>query len=99
MIAVDWHMALLGGVVGIVISAVFFIGLAAGMRYALGRENPVAVLSMSAVVRIFILLGVVWLLVQHGGPWAGCGFAVAFFVTRFIATTFARMGIPAGDAS
>jgi F1F0 ATPase subunit 2 len=90
MISADWTAALLGLAAGVVASAAFFAGLAVGMRRALRSANPVTFLSLSAVLRIAALLGVGWVVVERGGPWAGLGFAGAFFVTRLVATAFAR---------
>jgi hypothetical protein len=99
MIAVDWTMVLLGGAVGAVVGAFFFVGLAIGMRRALRSENSVALLMLSSVVRILTLLGIGWIVLGQGGPWAGAGFAVAFLISRRIATTIARVGIPEGGTS
>jgi uncharacterized membrane protein len=99
MIAVDWTMILLGGATGIVVGSLFFAGLAMGMRRALHSDNAAALLLLSAAVRIATLLGIGWIVLQQGGTWAGLGFALAFFVTRMIATTYARIGIPARSAS
>jgi F1F0 ATPase subunit 2 len=99
MIALDWPMMLLGGAAGVVVGSLFFVGLAIGMRRALHSDNPAVLLTLSAVLRIITLLGFGWTVLQQGGAWAGLGFALAFFVTRLIATTWARIGIPAGRAS
>lgn len=95
MIAVDWTAVTLGGAVGTVLGVFFFVGLAVGMRYALRSGSPVTVLSLSAGVRIGALLGVGWLVLGQGGPWAGLGYALAFFATRLIATISARISMPA----
>ncbi len=98
MSAVDWPSVVFGGAVGAVMGALFFVGLAVGMRWALRSETPVKLLSLSAALRIAALLGIGWLVVGQGGPWAAIGYALAFFVVRLIATTFARVGVPAGSA-
>nr|WP_309503847.1 ATP synthase subunit AtpR [uncultured Roseovarius sp.] len=99
MIVVDWTEFLFGGTIGLVMGALFFIGLAVGVRYALRSENSIMLLSLSAVIRIAALLGVGWIVLALGGSWAGAGYAVAFLLARFIATTFARVGVPARGAS
>jgi hypothetical protein len=99
MINVDWTAVMLGLAVGTVIGAVFFTGLAFGMRLALRTQNPIGVLTFSAVLRIAALLGIGWIVVAQGGPWAAIGYGIAFFVVRFIATAFARIGAPAGGVS
>ena len=91
MMSVDWTAVTLGLAVGVFASAVFFAGLAVGIRRALRGANPVTVLALSATLRIAALLGVGWVVVERGGPWAGLGFAFAFLVARLIATAFARV--------
>lgn len=90
MIAFDWTAVMLGLAVGIVMSTVFFAGLAVGMRHALRRASPVKLLTLSAALRITALLGVGWVVAGQGGPWAAVGYAVAFVVARLVVTTFAR---------
>lgn len=90
MIEIEWPAIGLGLAVGIPVSAVFFIGLAVGMRRALHSDHPVRLLSLSAALRIAALLGVGWLVLGQGGPWAALGFAGAFFGARLVATTWAR---------
>jgi hypothetical protein len=98
MIHVDWMTMILGLAVGSVMGAVFFIGLAFGMRFALKAQNPIRILAFSAALRISGLLGVGWIVVGLGGLWAALGYAIAFFFARFIATTFVGTGAPAGGA-
>jgi hypothetical protein len=99
MTAIDWNAVLIGAAIGLGMSTFFFAGLAIGMRQALRRENPVVVLVLSGVIRIVALLGVGWLVLGQVGPWAALGYAVAFLVTRLVATTFARIGLPARGTS
>lgn len=91
MMSVDWFAIGLGGGVGAVMSALFFAGLALGMKWALRSAAPVKLLSLSAVLRIAALLWVGWVVAGQGGPWAGLGYAGAFFAARLFATTFARI--------
>lgn len=99
MMSVDWTATLLGGAAGLMMGALYFAGLAVGMRRALRSANPVGLLSLSAALRIAALLAVGWTVVGQGGPWAGLGYGIAFLITRLIATTFARAGVPAKGAS
>jgi hypothetical protein len=99
MIVIDWSALVLGGASGLVMGVLFFLGLALGMRLALRSESPVKLLALSAALRIAALLGVAWVVVGQGGPWAAPGYALAFLVVRIIATTIARVGAPAGRAS
>lgn len=93
MIALDWTAAMAGLAVGALTSALYFAGLAVGMRHALRSANPVAVLTLSAVLRIMVLLAVAWMLVGLAGPWSGLGFAIAFLIVRLLSTTFARVNV------
>ncbi len=97
MSAVDWQAVISGGGVGAVMGALYFVGLAVGMKCALRSEFPVRLLSLSAALRIVALLGAGWLAVGQGGPWAGLGYALTFLVVRLIATTYAHIGAPAGS--
>lgn len=98
MIPVDWTAMMLGLGVGLVMGAVYFAGLALGIRLALRRKRPVGLLSLSAALRIAALLSVGWVVARQGGPWAAPGYAIAFLVVRFVATTLARAGTDAADA-
>ncbi len=97
MIPFDGTIALLGLMAGLIASGLYFAGLAAGMQVALRSGSPVSVLSLSAAVRMAALLGLGWIVMGQGGPWAALGYAAAFLVARFIATMLARSR-PAGDA-
>jgi len=91
VITVDWHAVLLGLSVGAPVSALFFAGLAWGMRHALGSESPTTWLMMSAFVRIAILLAVgFWITATAGSNWAIAGYALAFFLIRLTAVLWAR---------
>lgn len=97
MIDIDWSALLLGLTVGAAVSALFFAGLAYGMRIAFGTGRPVAVLLLSSALRIALLLVAGWFVAQSG-PWALGGFALSFLLVRFIAITFARSRPTKGDA-
>ncbi|MCG3268544.1 ATP synthase subunit I [Yoonia sp. I 8.24] len=99
MMAVNWAAVALGGGIGTITGALFFWGLAFGMRHALRSESPVKALVLSAVLRITVLLAVGWIVATQAGPWAAVGYALAFFLTRFIATTFAPIGPRGASAS
>jgi len=90
MIDTDGYALLLGLIVGASASALFFAGLAYGMRIALGTDRPAAVLLLSAGLRIALLLAAGWF-VAKTGAWALGGFAVSFLLVRFIAILFARI--------
>lgn len=98
MIAVDWTALGLGAVAGILMSVVFFVGLALGMQRALRVDNTVRILALSAALRIAAVLAVGWLVMTQAGPWAFTGYGIAFFVCRHIATTMAHVPTPAEGA-
>jgi hypothetical protein len=92
---VDWPSALMGFGVGVVVSVVYFAGLAVSVRAALTSSRPAAVLLPSAVLRIGLLLTVGWL--ATGGAtltWAFAGYGLAFFLVRALATMLARVPRP-----
>ncbi len=89
MIAVDWRLFGLGALAGVITGALFFVGLALGMRLALRSGRTASVLISSATLRIGALLGIGWLVAQKGAT-ALAGFALAFVVVRFVAVTIAR---------
>lgn len=89
MIDINWISLWLGLAAGAAVSALFFAGLAYGMRVAFGTARPAAVLLLSAALRIALLLGAGWLVAQ-AGAWALGGFALSFLLVRFVAIAFAR---------
>ena len=89
MTEIDWGALMFGLVVGTGVSALFFAGLAFGMRIALRAARPTAILLLSASLRIALLLAVGWFVVQTGG-WAFFGYAVSFLLVRYFAITFSR---------
>jgi len=93
MIALDWTTFGLGAGFGLVMGAVFFAGLAYGMRFALRQAHPTPVLLLSAAVRIAILLAVGWWVAAQGAV-ALAGFALAFLVLRIGVSTFVRPAPP-----
>jgi hypothetical protein len=96
MIAVDWTGLGLGAAAGVVMSALFFAGLAFGMKRALRTDRAVGLLALSATLRIAAFLGVGWVVVAQAGPWAFAGYGLAFIVSRRIATGLARAPVRAG---
>ena len=98
MIVVDWTAAMLGVGAGTVMGIVFFVGLAIGIRRALRTKAPIGILTLSAALRLAAFLGIGWVVVSQGGPWAGLGYGIAFLIVRFVATTLARTDATAGDA-
>ncbi|MEQ6888996.1 ATP synthase subunit I [Halomonas sp. CS7] len=91
MMTIDWHAVITGFGAGIAVSILYFLGLALSVRLALRRPRPVVVLLPSAALRIGGLLAAGWW-VTDGGTLGGAfvGYALAFFLVRFIATLMAR---------
>lgn len=90
----DWTAFAAGALAGVPTGALFFAGLALGMRLALRRTRPLAILGLSAMLRISLLLAVGWLVAQAGGVAALAGFGLAFFAARFSAIALARPAAP-----
>lgn len=78
---IDWTMFALGLLGGLAAGAFFFGGLALGMRLALRRARPMAVLLPSAALRIALLLAAGWWVAGQGGA-ALAGFVLAFIGMR-----------------
>ena len=97
MIPIDSTGFMLGFGAGAGISALYFAGLAYGMRIALRSASPVRLLSLSAALRIAGLLAVGWGVVTLAGPWAFAGYGAAFFALRFVVTTAARLKSSSGE--
>jgi F1F0 ATPase subunit 2 len=89
----DWTMFALGLLGGAAASALFFGGLALGMRVALRAARPAGVLLLSAALRIALLLAVVWWVTGQGMAPLG-GFALGFLAARFaiLASQRPRLG-------
>lgn len=81
MIGIDWTDLALGAAAGGLGGALFFLGLAFGMRRALRRANPAPLLILSAALRISALLALGWVVAQAGAA-ALAGFALAFMAAR-----------------
>lgn len=90
MPGIDWSMLGLGFAGGMLGGALFFGGLALGIRLSLGRRHATTLLLTSAAVRIVLLLGIGTAVAAQGNP-AIAGFAVAFVLVRFIVVTAVRV--------
>ncbi|MFW8566506.1 ATP synthase subunit I [Orrella sp. 11846] len=76
---------IVGLLVGLIASFVFFKGLAFGMQKALQSSRPAPILLISFLIRTLVLLGLGWGLIQVFQPaWALLGYAIAFFIVRFV---------------
>ena len=90
MSGVGWTAFALGALAGLVTGALFFAGLALGLRLAMHRARPMAILAISAILRISTLLAIGWLVAKTGGTAALIGFGLAFFAARFSAIALAQ---------
>lgn len=82
-----------GFAVGLVVSVLFFIGLALGMRKALSTDSPAIWLLVSFLIRSSLLLAVAIYLTRVGEPLITlAGFVLAFFLVRLIAVRWAKAG-------
>lgn len=88
----DWDALLRGFLWGLPVSALFFAGLAWGMRLALRSTQPASLLLLSATCRIAALLGVgYWVSAAASNAWPLAGYALAFFFVRMLAIARARI--------
>ena len=98
MIQIEWLMLGFGALAGAVSGAVFFAGLAWGMRLALRAGRPTTVLLLSGVLRIGALLGVGWLVASVLGASGFIGFALAFLLVRTGILAIARRPVGGVEA-
>ncbi|NQW10175.1 MAG: hypothetical protein HQ481_09895 [Alphaproteobacteria bacterium] len=80
----------LGAGLGVLASGLYFMGLAVGIRMALGAPRPGLILLASAAVRMTLLV-TAGMLALRLSPEAGLGFFVAFLLVRFTATASTRL--------
>lgn|SRR5690554_323051 len=79
--------------VGLVVSTLFFVGLALGMRKALNSSIPAIWLLSSFLMRSALLLTVVMYLIKLGEPLITIGgFVLAFTIVRVVAVRWAKAG-------
>lgn len=91
MISIDPHALLIGFVVGLPASAIFFVGLAMGMRLALAADTPAVWLVLSFFTRAAVLLGVGFLLTKYLHPlWSIVGYMLAFLVMRIVMVRYVK---------
>ncbi|HEY9039164.1 MAG TPA: ATP synthase subunit I [Roseovarius sp.] len=95
--AIDWIAFALGMLAGTVAGALYFAGLAWGVRLALRRGRTVAVLLPSAAIRIALLLAAGWATAQLGAA-ALAGFALVFLAMRFFLVAMVRPKDVSGGA-
>lgn len=82
---IDTHALLLGFVVGLPVSVLFFLGLWWGMRRALASTQPALILAASFLGRATLLLGAgLWLARAVHPLWAPAGFLLAFVLARML---------------
>lgn len=100
MIEAGHAAMLLGLAAGLPASALFFAGLAWGVRRALCSRWPAAVLLLSFGCRAALLLGLaLWLGRRSAQPlWTLGGYVLAFLLVRTLALRRARAGAPGTQA-
>lgn len=97
MIEFDARALLLGLALGLPASALYFAGLAWGMRRALRARAPAAALLLSFLVRAALLLGLaLWALRLAPSLWLLAGYLAAFVLVRQLAVWRARASAAAG---
>ncbi len=87
--SLDWGGLALGAGLGLAASALYFLGLAWGIRRALGGPRAAPLLLASSALRIALLLALGWWVAGQGAA-ALAGFALAFVAARFAAIAAAR---------
>ncbi|HRN74288.1 ATP synthase subunit I [Ottowia sp.] len=93
MAEIPWQAVVQGLGLGILVSGLFFAGLAWSLRHALRARRPALVLLPSFLLRAGLLLGAGWWLMQHGNAaWSLLAYVLAFFVVRTMALRHARRG-------
>lgn len=95
MFEIDWIAFAYGALAGLMAGALFFSGLAWGMRLALRRARPMPVLLGSSFIRIALLLAAGWWIAGQGMA-ALAGFALAFIALRFVLLAILRPGFGEG---
>jgi hypothetical protein len=98
MVYFDWTGLGIGAVAGLVMGGVFFAGLALGVLWSVGSDKALAILTLSAALRITAGMGAGWLVLTQLGPWAFAGYGAGFFLSRRMAVAVARDRTPAGGA-
>lgn len=99
MIEINTTAILLGAVIGLPISVLFFYGLNWGMRLALASTSPGGVLLLSFFVRMTLLLAVVFVLIRFTNSlWSLAGYMLAFLLVRVVTVMRARI-TPATQAA
>lgn len=99
MAGIDAQALLAGLAAGAFASALFFAGLAWGIRQALRTRHPAWILVASFLVRSALLLGLgLWVVRTWHPLWALAGYAGAFLVVRAVAVRSGRQpGAPATE--
>lgn len=81
----------LGFGVGLIASAIFFAGLAWGVRYAVASSRPGTILLLSFALRCAILLGLGTWLIRAADPlWTLVGYLLSFLLIRTLVVRVAR---------
>ncbi len=93
MTSFDWTGLLIGTLAGGALGGLFFGGLAWGMKIALRRAHPTAILLPSAIVRIAVLLAGGWAVAEWLGVAGVLGFALGFLALRTIVLARIRAGL------
>lgn len=96
MSTLDWPALLLGMLLGLGISGLFFWGLSVGIRRALGAQHPAGTLLVSFLLRMTLLLGIGFALAALSASlWPLIGYVLAFFVVRWQVIRRARRAMTA----
>lgn len=93
-------MLALGFGIGLIMSALFFAGLAWGMKKALASKQPALWLLASFILRASLLLGAgILAFSQSQDIWLLAGYLIAFFVVRLLSTKLTKAKLEASHAA
>lgn len=89
---IDW-LALLAGIgAGLVVSGLFFIGLAWSVKQVVIATRPGRILLLSFITRMTLLLGAGTLIAANSASlWPLIGYVLAFFIVRLLTIRRAKV--------
>lgn len=93
---IDWLALVAGMGAGLIVSGLFFIGLAWSVKQVVTATRPGRILLLSFISRMTLLLGAGSLIAANSTSlWPLIGYVLAFFMVRLLALRRARNTHPA----
>lgn len=88
---IDWLALVAGMGAGLIVSGLFFIGLAWSVKQVVTAARPSRILLLSFISRMTLLLGAGSLIAANSASlWPLIGYVLAFFMVRLLALRRAR---------